>query len=113
MDSSHNQDDRTPYQWLDIDDETLRARISLATEMMLTSGMVCAEDVRKGWYDQPQPGDEMQNLVITLGLMVILNGVHGAPADALVDALETPRLVNGAIEAMLSAVDVIRSENDL
>lgn len=113
MDSSHNQDNRTPAQWLDIDDDTLRSRITLATEMMLTSGMICAEDVRKGWYDQPMPGDEMQNLVITLGLMVILNGVHGAPADAIVDAHETPRLLEGAIEAMLTAVDVIRSESDL
>lgn len=110
MDSSHNQDDRTPAQWLDIDDDTLRSRISLATEMMLTSGIISAEDVARGWFDKPEPEEQTQRFVITLGLMVILNGVHGAPIDAIVDAWEVTRLLEGAVEAMLTAVEVIRSE---
>lgn len=101
-------DDRPTFDY--IDDEALEARIALATDIILTSGTITAEDVKSGWYDAPNPADEMQRIVTVLGLTVILGGVNGAPIDLIADAWGDKRILHGAIRAMLEAVETVRAE---
>lgn len=93
-----------------LDDDALNARISLATEVILTSGTITAEDVARGWYEAPDPTDEMQRAVIVLGLTIICGGLDGAPVEVIAAAWSEHRLLVASITAMLEAVQTIKAE---
>lgn len=96
----------------DIDDATLEARTALATEVILTSGTIQAEDITRGWYDRPDPSDEMQRAVVLLALTIICGGLDGAHVDDILSAWNDKRLLTAATRALLDAVDTIRCDGD-